>query len=155
MKAVQRDDSDDRCLVYRDMRRTLSKDTPLTTDADQIEWVRQPDGSYRAVALFELTQRQLGTHAAEPPPSYFQHLLRRYEQEGVQGELARTQARALGCHAYIVVFNDDASTLWVYNLSLRGRWPWQNTTPWIEMSRERFQSFLFWLKNMTLEEKTA
>jgi len=146
IKALQRADQDDRCMAYREMRRGLAKETPFTSDADQIEWVMD-GGNLIPVAVLELTQRLQyeGGHdyGAEPPPSYFERIIHRYEIEGIQARMARELASLLGCRAYLVVFNDDASIFWVRNLT--------KSTPFIRINRDGYERGLLGLKRRALD----
>lgn len=93
------------------------------------------------VAVLELTLRETPEDLHNPPKSYFNQVKRRYSTEA-QGKFTKATAKRLGVDAYVVVFNEDATRFWVYNLSKD--YGFRN-----ELTREEYFS---WLKK--LHDKT-
>ena len=122
-KIRNRDDIEDRCATYRDARWELHireddeayAPPKLVQDIDQLEYTIV-DREIRYVAIIEVTRRDKHPTIKNPPPSYFEAILERYNKD-MQGKCAVETAKKLGCEAYIVVFDEDMERLWVYNLN--------------------------------------
>jgi hypothetical protein len=145
-KARQRPDTTDRSLPYRDMRRTLDTHrTPIAYDADQLEMVRTKDG-WKCAAFLELTLReQVSPDGKDWGPTPGKEYLDRYEQRDHQGDLARAVAGLMGCPAYLVVFNDDASHFWVHDLN-------SAHNEWYHTDRVGYERFLERLRDRVLQK---
>lgn len=122
----------DRASAYRSWRYTLGGGM-YVLDVDQVEW-RQIDGVVLPVAVIELTRRD------DPEPMddvYLETILERYDDE-FQGYHSVYIAQKLAVFAYIVVFREDLSEAWVYNLSLAKGWRnmgWTAYEDWIKNLR--------------------
>jgi hypothetical protein len=94
-------------------------------DVDLIEW-RTVNGVFLPVATLEITRvRNLYHESGElidVPPSYLDHILQRFEEIGNQAKAARATAYALNVYSYIVLYREDCSEFWVFNLTLRVGW---------------------------------
>ena len=112
VKEHQRADNEDRAAVYRLWHRKALDNKCVMSDLDAVEW-RYIDDQPCPIAVFELT-RYDGRES--PPNTYLASIVERFEHQG-QGGLAKEAARLLGCEAWIVLFNNDCSRFWVYNLS--------------------------------------
>jgi len=117
-KARQRDDKEDRTIAYRDWRRTFPKGSPFTTDLDQIE-IRRIDGQLQPVAVLELTRTD-GTGPVGQ--GYLNAITDRFYKRDGQAALAVHLADRLDCKAAIVLFREDLTEFWVFNLSDRDGW---------------------------------
>lgn len=116
-KAYQRSDSEWRAKPYSDWHRTLERRL-LMTDVDFIEW-RYRDGEIVAVGVMEVTRVDAGKRVTR---GYLTAIIRRFEQRDFQAAVARKVADALDTKAYIVLFREDCSEFWVYNLTDREGW---------------------------------
>ena len=142
-KKRNREDIEDRCIAYRDARWGLglrdddNQSTPprCVQDIDQLEYT-VVDGEIVYVAILEITRRDKHPTIKNPPKSYFESILARYDKD-FQGRCAVQTAKVLGCEAFCVVFDEDMKRLWVYNLS-------QGFGFNKELSREQYFK---WLRN--------
>tara|TARA_R100000808_G_C2153477_1_gene163700 strand:+ start:1686 stop:2138 length:453 start_codon:yes stop_codon:yes gene_type:complete len=116
-KQHNREDTEDRTTLYRDIRWKQAWNSRCVQDLDQIEY-SVVDGQIVYVAIIELTRRDNHPTIKNPPPRYFDAILERYDSD-MQGRLAVETAKKLGVDAYIVVFDEDVERLWVYNFSKR------------------------------------
>lgn len=116
-KAYQRSDSEWRAKPYSDWHRTLNRRL-LMSDVDFIEW-RYRDGGLVAVGVMEVTRVDAGRRVTR---GYLGAIIRRFEQRDFQARVARKVANALGTKAYIVLFREDCSEFWVYNLTDHEGW---------------------------------
>lgn len=132
-KTHNRADSEDRTFLYRDERWNRRWANKCVQDLDQIEYT-VVDGEIVYVAVLELTRRDFHPTIQDPPKTYFKSILDRYESD-MQGRLAVDVAKKLGVDAYIVVFDEDVSRFWVYNLSRSGEF--------IEYSKDEFFKRLY------------
>jgi hypothetical protein len=116
-KAQQRTDSEWRIRPYSEWHRKLAGELCML-DVDFIEW-RYRNGELVAVGVMEVTRVDNGraVHAG-----YLQAIVRRFEERDMQARAARKVAAALGTKAYIVLFRQDCSEFWVYNLTDRRGW---------------------------------
>ncbi|NJK62069.1 MAG: hypothetical protein HC921_04715 [Synechococcaceae cyanobacterium SM2_3_1] len=117
VKAYQRQDQEWRSKPYSDWHRTLDRRL-LMTDVDFIEW-RYRQGELVAVAVIEVTRVDRGKTVNS---AYLQAIIARFETRDMQAKAARKVATALGVSAYIVLFREDCSQFWVYNLSHPQDW---------------------------------
>ena len=116
-KTRNRKDQEDRTLDYRIWRWNI--DGPYySADCDQIEW-RIKDGEYVPAAVLELTR--VDGYPPDPPPAYFNAILKRYEKDA-QGYATVYVAERLGVQAFIVAFSRELDRFWVYNLSAKRGW---------------------------------
>jgi hypothetical protein len=121
-KAHQRNDTEHRLRPYSDWHRTLDR-ALLMLDVDYIEW-RIIGGELVAVGVMEVTRVDQGREVTQ---GYLDAILHRYNERDIQSRAARKVAEALDTKAYIVLFREDCSEFWVYNLSeTRG---WYHTSP--------------------------
>jgi hypothetical protein len=116
-KAYQRNDAEWRIKPYSDWHRTLSKDL-LMLDIDFIEW-RYKNGELVPAGVMEVTRVDLGKEVSQ---SYLDKIIERYEQRDLQAAAARKVAAALRTKAYIILFRENCSEFWVYNLTNRRGW---------------------------------
>ena len=120
-KAYQRTDTEWRIKPYSDWHRTLSKDL-LMLDVDFIEW-RYRNGELVAVGVMEVTRVDRGKEVTR---RYLDAIIKRFTRRDLQARAARKVAEALGTRAYIVLFREDCSEFWVYNLSDNQGWHYFN-----------------------------
>jgi hypothetical protein len=104
-----------------------------------VEW----DGD-EPVAVVELTMRDPADdpmHRSSPPPAYFASVLQRYDHlHGTKEGYFCKIAKRIGCHGYIVVYNEVADQFWVY----RRTEPWQDG--WRSFDLVGYENFLCSLK---------
>ena len=112
-KVRNRKDTQDRSIAYRDAR--WNAKFGCAQDVDYVEY-SIVNGDIVYVAVLELTLRETPKTMVNPPLSYFERVIERYSTES-QGKFTKKTAKKLGVDAYIVVFNEDATRFWVYNLS--------------------------------------
>ena len=128
-KAYQRADTEWRIKPYSDWHRTLSKNL-LMLDVDFIEW-RIRDGALVAVGVMEVTRADKDKVVSQ---GYLNAIIQRYEERDLQARVARQVAAALRTKAYIVLFREDCSEFWTYNLTDR--------TGWVHRSAKQMAEFL-------------
>ena len=116
-KAQQREDTENRILPYSMWHRTLDKSL-LMLDIDFIEW-RFRGGEPVPVGVMEVTRVDKGKEVNE---NYLASILRRYDVRDVQGRVARKVAEMLKTRAFVVLFREDCSEFWVYDLSFNRGW---------------------------------
>lgn len=116
-KAYQRADAEWRIKPYSDWHRTLAPNL-LMLDVDFIEW-RYRNGELAPVGVMEVTRVDQGRTVDK---YYTDAILQRFEQRDLQAQAARKVAAALKTKAYIVLFRQDCSEFWVYNLTDRAGW---------------------------------
>jgi len=116
-KAYQRSDAEWRIKPYSDWHRTLSSRL-LMLDVDFIEW-RYRNGELTPVGVMEVTRVDRGRTVDR---HYTDAILQRFEQRDLQARAARKVAEALKTKAYIVLFRQDCSEFWVYNLTDHAGW---------------------------------
>ncbi len=132
-KAHQRGDIENRILPYSLWHRTLDRSL-LMLDVDFIEW-RFRDGDPVPVGVMEVTRVDSGKDVNE---NYLNSILQRYDIRDLQGKVARKVAEALRTRAYIVLFRENCSEFWVYDLTCnRG---------WIHFDPKEMEAFLKRLK---------
>lgn len=116
-KAYQRIDAEWRIKPYSDWHRTLSKNL-LMLDIDFIEW-RFRNGRLVPVGVMEVTRVDIDKYVTI---NYLNSIINRFEQRDLQARVARTVANALNTKAYIILFREDCSEFWVYNLTDKTMW---------------------------------
>jgi hypothetical protein len=116
-KAYQRPDGENRARQYSDWHRTLDRRL-LMIDVDFIEW-RIRNGRLVAVGVMEITRVD---HGKSVSPAYLNAIVNRFEQRDLQARAARQVAAALGTKAYIVLYREQCTEFWIYNLSDRQGW---------------------------------
>jgi hypothetical protein len=87
------------------------------SDVDFVEW-RYIDGEIVPVAIIELTRADIGMNVNQ---AWLDAALTRYSTH-LQGKGNMIIAKALNVSAYVVVFREDCSEFWVYNLIKGNRW---------------------------------
>ncbi|HEX3643381.1 MAG TPA: hypothetical protein VHV10_19010 [Ktedonobacteraceae bacterium] len=116
-KAHQRRDIENRILPYSLWHRTLDRSL-LMLDVDFIKW-RFRDGELVPVGVMEVTRVDSGKDVNE---NYLNSILQRYDIRDLQGKIARKVAEALKTRAYIVLFRENCSEFWVYDLTYSRGW---------------------------------
>lgn len=116
-KAYQRNDGEWRVKPYSDWHRTLDRRL-LMLDVDFIEW-RFVNGDMVAVGVMEVTRVDNGKEVHQ---GYLTAIINRFEERDLQARAARKVAHALGTKAYIILFREDCTEFWVYNLTDRRGW---------------------------------
>lgn len=122
VRARQTDDVDLIARNYSDWHRTLDRSL-IALDVDFVEW-RIINGVLMPVAVIEITRAKRGLMMDD---DYLNIVLRRFEERTIQARTARYIAAALKVKAYIVLFLEDCSWFWVYNLS--DKCGWYSLTP--------------------------
>jgi hypothetical protein len=120
-KAYQREDTEWRAKPYSDWHRTLDKSL-LMTDVDFIEW-RFIDGELTAVGVMEVTRVDMGKEVNQ---AYLDNIIHRFEVRDFQAKAARHVAEKLGTKVYIILFREDCSEFWTYNLTDKRGWAHYN-----------------------------
>lgn len=116
-KAYQRTDTENRIKPYSDWHRTLDRKL-LMLDVDFIEW-RYRNGQLVAVGVMEVTRVDNGKQVNE---QYLSAIINRFETRDLQARAAKQVAAALKTHAYILLFREDCTEFWIYNLSTPNGW---------------------------------
>ncbi len=116
-KAYQRTDTEWRIKPYSDWHRTLDRSL-LMVDIDFIEW-RYRNGKLVAVGVMEVTRVDIGVNVT---PGYLNAIIQRFENRDLQARIVRKVAAALATKAYIILFREDCSEFWFYNLTERRGW---------------------------------
>ncbi|MBV9673356.1 MAG: hypothetical protein JO076_11115 [Verrucomicrobia bacterium] len=120
-KAHQREDTENRILPYSLWHRTLDRSL-LMLDVDFIEW-RFKDGELIPAGVMEVTRVDMGKVVDQ---GYLESIVRRYDMRDLQGRVAREVAKALKTRAYVVLFREDCSEFWVYDLTYNRGWAYFN-----------------------------
>jgi hypothetical protein len=126
---------------YQDWHRRLRQAynvAAYAADVDLIEW-RLRGGVFVPVALTEISRvpnRYQGGELVSLPDEYRAAVLERYNSRDLQGHSSRTVARALGIHAYIVLYREDCSEFWIYNLTRGTGWVHLNPEAMVDFVRE-------------------
>lgn len=116
-KAYQREDTEWRAKPYSDWHRKLDKSL-LMTDVDFIEW-RFINGELKAVGIMEVTRVDMGINVTE---GYLENIIHRFEERDFQAKAARKVAKSLDTSAYIILFREDCSEFWTYDLNRKHGW---------------------------------
>ena len=109
-KAHQRDDLEDRALLFKLWHRDLDPSL-YSTDIDQIEW-RSINGRLTPVAVYEITRID---GDADPPPAYYESILKRFEERDMQADSVVMVARALKTKPYIILYHKNLKRFHVYD----------------------------------------
>lgn len=150
-KARQRTDKEDRTLVYRDWRReAVSKgkrrSTCYTSDLDQIEYIIHKDEVY-PVAVLELTRYDMEETdmAAHSWGKYRQSILERYFVRDAQGKFVQKMSALLNVPAYIVLFQKNLTSFWLFDLN-------DQKALWIHKTPDEYREWLTKLKTDKVEQ---
>jgi len=124
-KAYQREDREDRSLIYRDWLRTVPVDGWFL-DIDFIKF-KKVEGEIKPVAITELTRcdkPQIGQ-------GYLDAIIDRFFVRDSQGKTIQNVADKLGVPAYLVLFNKEMKWIWVFSFQKK---EWREFTPqtWAE-----------------------
>lgn len=146
-KARQRDDKEDRSIIYRDFRREVGKTekngrfrkTAYTSDLDQVEYLFVK-GEPIPIAIFEITRYDFDEY--DGPNSswakYRSSILDRYFIRDAQGKFIQAIAEKLDCEAWIVLFRNDLESFWLFDLMHRD-------ALWIHKDADQYK---VWLADM-------
>ena len=147
-KARQRDDKEDRTIVYRDFRRDVGKtikdgrkrNTCYVSDLDQIEYIFV-DNVPIPVAVLEITRYDFDENKLAPHSwaKYRTSILNRYFTRDAQGKFIVNIAKNLNCLAYIVLFRCDVESFWVFDLL-------NNNHFWKHFSKDEYIEWLVTLR---------
>jgi len=118
---------------YSDWHRTLDRSLYMV-DIDGLQ-VRYIDGRLCVVGVIEETSVR-DDHIVND--TYLNNIVWRYNNRDLQGTVVRKVANALDTKAYIVLYRNDLSKLWVYGLT--------GNTGWTEYSQDEYEQFLLNLK---------
>lgn len=124
-KAYQREDREDRSLVYRDWLRTIPVDG-FFMDLDMIKF-KNIDGVPTPVAVTELTR----CDREEITEAYLDAIEDRWFHRDNQASVILSVASKLEVPAYLVCFQKDLKWMWVFSFRIRG---WKKFSPkeWAE-----------------------
>lgn len=148
-KARQRADKEDRTLIYRDWRREFPKDSPATTDCDQIEWIKYNNEFYPC-AVLELTRADY----YDVGQKYLNAIIGRYFVRDNQERYATRIAELLKTTAWLILFNKNLSRFWIYNISHPR---FTNLNGWWKLSPAQYMNWIKEqgeIKRRELEETT-
>ena len=119
-KARQRNDKEDRTIVYHDWLRTVDTGGYFC-DADILKW-RDIEGKPTPVAVTELTRcdrERIG-------PGYLRAIEQRWFHRDRQGAIFTQLGKLLGCPVYIVLFQKEMKWIWVFSFQQK---QWKEFTP--------------------------
>ena len=146
-KALQRSDTEDRSLIYRDWRRETGKTeksgvrrkTPYVTDLDQVEFIFV-DNKPVPVAILEITRYDFDEYDGHNSSwaKYRSAILDRYFIRDSQGKFIQTIATILNCEAWIVLFRNDLESFWLFDLMHRD-------ALWVKKNSDEYKE---WLANL-------
>lgn len=150
-KAYQREDKEDRTLLYRNWRREVvskgsRRSTCYTSDLDQIEYVIIND-EVHPVAIFELTRYDddENNFKEQSWAKYRSAILDRFFYRDAQGKFVRKMASLLGIPAFIVLFRKDLESFWTFEMT-------DNMATWKHKTPEEYRDWLAHLKTTTTEK---
>lgn len=153
-KARQRDDTEDRSLVYRDWRRESvgkgkKRSTCYTSDLDQVEYVIHKDEVY-PVAIIELTRYDMEETDMAPHSwaKYRQSILDRYFIRDAQGKFIKKLSNLIGVPAYIVLFQKNLTSFWLFDVN-------DTQALWIHKTPEEYREWLASLKTAKVKDLEA
>ena len=153
VKARQRDDKEDRSLLYRDWRRETvkkgeKKRTCYTSDIDQVEYMIVK-GETIPVAILELTRYDFdeSDRPSQSWAKYLSSILDRYFFRDNQGRFVKTIAGKLGIPAYIILFRHDLAKFWVFDMC-------DAKALWVHKDQDEYRDWLAHLKVKALEKHT-
>jgi hypothetical protein len=124
-KAYQRDDKEDRSLVYRNWLRTIPSNG-FFLDIDLVKW-RYVDGVPVPVAITELTRCDSETAGQ----SYLDAIINRWYVRDKQGVMIEKAAELMGVPAFLVLFQKDMKWTWVFSLQTK-EWKYYPAEEWAE-----------------------
>lgn len=153
-KARQRNDTEDRSLIYRDWRREVGKTekdgryrkTAYTSDLDQVEYIFVKNEPI-PIAIFELTRYDFDEYDG-PNHSWAKYrsaILDRYFLRDAQGRFIQTVARKMEVPAFIVLFRHDLEAFWIFDLMHRD-------AVWVRKDAEQYKEWLAQLRLDALEK---
>lgn len=116
-KAYQRDDREDRFQSYNDFHRTLHPSL-LMTDCDSLEY-RIINHDVIPVALVEVTRNDDDRLVGR---EYLKAILDRFGRRDTQGKAIRKLAEMAGLPIFLVLFQQELTKLWVFNISKNQGW---------------------------------
>ena len=117
-KKRNREDKEDRTIIYRDERREYDG---YSQDVDQLEFSFYGDEIIFVVSL-ELTRVDYNPkYPNGPTKKYFDAILERFHYDS-QAKISKKVAERLGIESYIVAFYHNMEKLWVYNLTQERGW---------------------------------
>src|SRR5579859_4147891 len=121
-KALQRDDNDlkDRMRPFRDWHRTLDRSWTYL-DADGIGW-ENANGHWVPAFVTELTMAENHVYVND---TYRKSIISRMFGRDPQGPIARTLSKLLNVPGFILLYMEDMSQMWAYDLHLN---QWQSIT---------------------------
>ena len=120
-KAHQRQDSEDRSLIYRNWLRTVDTNG-FWMDLDLIKYRKNDGGVPLPVAITEITR----TDKEEVGSSYLEAIIDRIMNRDMQGKLIDLMSGLLKVPAYLVLFPKSMSWVWVFSFQKK---EWRNFTP--------------------------
>ena len=153
-KARQRDDKEDRSILYRDFRREVGKTekngrfrkTAYTSDLDQVEYLFIKDQPI-PIAVFEITRYDFDEYAG-PNHSWAKYrsaILDRYFLRDAQGKFIQAIAKKLECEAWIVLFRNDLESFWLFDLM-------HQDALWIHKDANEYKEWLVSMRERALEK---
>jgi hypothetical protein len=155
-KARQRNDTEDRSLIYRDWRREVGKTekngrfrkTGYTSDLDQVEYIFYKN-EVHPIAIFELTRYDFDEYdgANHSWAKYRSSILDRYFLRDAQGKFIQTVARKMELPAFIILFRNDLEAFWIFDLMHRD-------AVWERKDAEQYKEWLADLRTQALEKLT-
>lgn len=126
-KAYQRDDTEDRTIVYKKWLRTVETNG-FFIDLDMVKF-RSAGGQIVPCAITELTRCDYDTIN----PAYLMGISKRIFERDSQGKIIGTVASLLKVPAYLVLFHKNME--WLYVLSFRQK-------KWKKFTKEGWAEFL-------------
>jgi len=120
-KAHQRQDSEDRSLIYRNWLRTVDTNG-FWMDLDLIKYRKNDGGVPLPVAITEITR----TDKEEVGSSYLEAIIDRIFNRDSQGKILETLGKLLGVPVYLVLFPKSMKWLQVFSFQKK---EWRNFTP--------------------------
>lgn len=120
-KAYQRNDREDRSLVYRDWLRTVETGG-WWLDIDMVKF-KNVDGQPTPVAITELTRSDSNTPVGQ---KYLDAIINRYFGRDKQGQTIEKLGKLLGVPCYLVLFNKAMTWTKVYSFRQK---KWRSFSP--------------------------
>ena len=149
-KARQRDDDEDRSLVYRDWRREVvgkgkKRSTCYTCDLDQVEYVIVKQ-EIHPVAIIELTRYDQDEYAGSSQSwaKYRSAVLDRYFFRDSQGRFVKKMAELIGVPAYLVLFRKDVESFWIFDMCCKD-------ALWVKKDADEYREWLCEMKTKAIE----
>lgn len=126
-KAYQREDIEDRTIVYKKWLRTIDTGG-FFIDLDMVKF-KNAGSQIVPCAITELTRCDYDT----VNPAYLQGINKRIFERDIQGKLIQTVASILKVPAYLVLFHKNME--WLYVLSFQ-------TKAWRKFTKEEWAKFV-------------